>query len=255
MALLADTGPVSFEEAITSRVWRDAMLEEIKSIEKNNTWELVSLPVEKTPIVVKWIFKLKLKPDGTIAKHKARLVAKGFMQKEGLDYSKVFAPMARLETIRLLVALASWKGCILWQLDVKSTFLNGLFEEEVFVTQPPGFTNKGSEDKVLRLKKTLYGQKQAPRVWNRRIDSFLAKTRFHKCSVEHGMYVKQLSQKARNLYICLYVDDLLITGSSASEIEALKENLKGEYEKTDLGVLSYFLGLKFQKHDCGLFMH
>ena len=92
MALLADTGPVSFEEAITSRVWRDAMLEEIKSIEKNNTWELVSLPAEKTPIVVKWIFKLKLKLDGTIAKHKARLVAKGFMQKEVLGMLHVYLP-------------------------------------------------------------------------------------------------------------------------------------------------------------------
>lgn len=163
--------------------------------------------------------------------------------------------MARLETIRLLVALANWKRWILWQLDVKSAFLNGPLEEEVFVTQPPSFINKGSEDKVLRLKKALYGLKQAPRAWNRRIDSFLAKTGFHKCSVEHGMYVKQLSQKVGNLYICLYVDDLLITGSSASEIEALKESLKGEFEMTDLGVLSYFLGLEFQKHDCGLFMH
>ena len=105
------------------------------------------------------------------------------------------------------------------------------------------------------MKKALYGLKQAPRAWNRRIDSFLAKTGFHKCSVEHGMYVKQLSQKVGNLYICRYVDDLLITGSSASEIEALKESLKGEFEMTDLGVLSYFLGLEFQKHDCGLFMH
>lgn len=133
MALLADTEPVSFEEAITSSVWRDAMLEEIKSIEKNNTWELVSLPAEKTPTAVKWIFKLKLKSDGTIAKHKARLVAKGFMQKEGLDYSEVFSLVARFETIRLLVALASWKGWILWQLDENHHSLMPL-RRKVFVT-------------------------------------------------------------------------------------------------------------------------
>ncbi|XP_019455196.1 PREDICTED: uncharacterized protein LOC109356328 [Lupinus angustifolius] len=129
-------------------------------------------------IAVKSIYKLKLKPDGTIAKHKARLVAKGFMQKEGIDYSEVFAPIARLEIVRLIVALASWKKWKLWQLDVKSAFLNGPLEEVVFVNQPPGFINKGNEGKVLRLKKALYGLKQAPRAWNKRIDKFLSDSGF-----------------------------------------------------------------------------
>ena len=108
LVLLADAEPLSFEEAISDGKWREAMNEEIKSIERNGTWELVNLPINKTPIAVKWVFKVKLKPDGTVAKYKARLVAKGFMQKEGLDYSEVFAPVARLETVRLLVAIASW---------------------------------------------------------------------------------------------------------------------------------------------------
>ena len=112
---------------------------------------------------MKWVFKVKLKPDGIVAKHKARLVARGFLQRAGLDYSEVFAPVARLETIRLVIALAHSRDWPLYQLDVKSAFLNGTLEEEVFVKQPPRFKIKGEEDKVFRLYKTLYGLKQAPR--------------------------------------------------------------------------------------------
>jgi len=254
MALLADSEPVHFEEAIRSDIWRAAMIEEIKSIEKNDTWELVSLPAKKTPISVKWVFKTKLKSDGTVAKHKARLVAKGFMQKEGIDYSEIFAPVARLETVRMIVALATWKNWKLWHLDVKSAFLNGPLEEEVFVVQPPGFINKGHEDKVLRLKKALYGLKQAPRAWNKRIDSFLSGCGFQKCLVEHGVYVKSLNH-SDILFLCLYVDDLLITGSTTAGIDKLKQDLKGEFEMSDMGTLSYFLGLEFVQTDQGLFMH
>ena len=124
---------------------------------------------------MKWVFKLKLKPDGSVAKHKARLVARGFLQRAGLDYSEVFAPVARLETIRLVIALAHNRDWSLYQLDVKSAFLNGTLEEEVFVKQPPGFEIKGKEDKVFRLHKALYGLKQAPRAWNKRINFFLIK--------------------------------------------------------------------------------
>ena len=115
--------------------------------------------MNKKPIDVKWVFKLKFNPDGTISKRKERLVARGFLQRKGLDYSEVFAPMAIIETIRLVVALTSGKGWPMFQLDVKSTFLNGPLEEEVYVTQPLGFEIKGSENKVYRLRKALYGLK------------------------------------------------------------------------------------------------
>lgn len=212
------------------------------------------MPATKVPLSVKWVFKTKLKPDGTVAKHKARLVAKGFMQQEGLDYIEVFAPVARLETVRLLVALATWKKWMMWQLDVKSAFLNGPLEEEVFVKQPPGFSVPGNAHKVYKLKKALYGLKQAPRAWNRRIDSFLTHAGFQKCTVEHGLYVKALPNHGV-LYLCLYVDDLLLTGSSVEGIEALKTHLKSEFEMSDLGTLAYFLGLEFQKTHRGLLMH
>ena len=163
IALLANAEPVSIDEALKRKIWKEAMLEELKSIKKNETWELVKLPANKMPIDVKWVFQTKLNPDGTIAKYKARLVARGFMQTERIDFSEVFAPVARLETVRLVVAIATLKNWNIWQLDVKSAFLNGSLEEEVYVTQPPGFVIEGSEDKVYRLRKALYGLRQAPR--------------------------------------------------------------------------------------------
>ena len=212
------------------------------------------MPPNKSPIDVKWVFKVKLKPDGTVAKHKARLVARGFLQRAGLDYLEVFPPVARLETIRLVIALAHSRDWPLYQLDVKSTFLNGTLEEEVFVKQPPGFEIKGEEDKVFRLYKALYGLKQAPRAWNKRIDSFLVKQGFHKCEKEYGVYVKK-SDKDDLIIMCLYVDDLLITGSNQIHIERFKRSLKFEFKMTNLGILSYFLGIEFKEAKGLLIIH
>ena len=135
----------------------------LEMIEKNNTWELVERPADKPVIGVKWVFKTKLNLDGTVQKHKARLVAKGYAQKPGIDYNETFAPVARLDTIRTLIALAAQKGWMLFQLDVKSAFLNGVLDEEVHVEQPEGFELKNAGHKIYKLRKALYGLKQAPR--------------------------------------------------------------------------------------------
>jgi hypothetical protein len=174
-ALLAGSEPLNYIEALSNLKWKQAMIEELASIKKNQTWELVELPSNKKAIQVKWVFKLKLNPDGTIAKYKARLVARGFLQREWLDYSEVYSPVARIETVRLVVAVATAREWPMYHLDVKSAFLNGPLEELVFVTQPPGFIIEGKENMVYRLKKALYGLKQAPRAWNKRIDVFLQK--------------------------------------------------------------------------------
>lgn len=144
---------------------------------------MVNLPSNKRAIEVKWVFKTKFKPSGEVAKHKARLAAKGFLQKPGLDFNEVYAPVARIETVRLIVAIASMRKWTLSQLDVKSAFLNGPLEEEVYTRQPPGYVKKGMEDKVMKLNKALYGLKQAPRAWNRRVDSFLQGVEF--CEMHH----------------------------------------------------------------------
>lgn len=254
LALYADAEPVSFEEALKNDKWVNAMKEELKSIEKNHTWQLMELPKLKRPIAVKWVFKVKRNPAGEVVKHKARLVAKGFLQKEGVDYGEIFAPVARIETVRLVVAIASMKGWSMYQFDVKSAFLNGPLEEEVFVKQPPGFEVAGHEGKVYKLKKALYGLKQAPRAWNKKIDSVLIQIGFSKCISEHGVYVRG-ENESDLVILCLYVDDLLITGNNKIGIDKVKQLLKNQFEMTDLGSLSYFLGIEFKETEAGIVMH
>ncbi|CAL2225181.1 unnamed protein product [Prunus armeniaca] len=166
------------------------MENEIEMIKKNKTWELVDRPTDKPVIGVKWIYKTKLNLDGTVQKNKARLVAKGYSQKPGIDFNETFAPVARLDTIRTLVALAAQKGWKLFQLDVKSTFLNGVLHEEVYVDQPPGFMVKNKEYRVYRLKKALYGLKQAPIAWYEEINSYFTKAGFQRSPSEATLYVK-----------------------------------------------------------------
>ncbi|WJX60656.1 hypothetical protein P8452_45840 [Trifolium repens] len=253
-AMLADTEPLDVKAALKSKVWKEAMNEELRSIEKNKTWDLCNLPSDKKAIDVKWVYKAKQNPEGKIIKYKARLVAKGFLQRQGLDYDEVFSPVARHETIRLVIALACSRRWPLFHLDVKSAFLNGPLEEDVYVKQPPGFELKGKEDKVLKLHKALYGLKQAPRAWNKRIDNFLVMQGFRKCSVEYGVYVKKSDDK-HMLIICLYVDDLLVTGSSLIEIKNFKSQMQSEFEMTDLGKLTYFLGMELLETSRGIILH
>ena len=146
---------------------------------------------------------------------------KGFLHKKGINYNEVFALVARLETVRMIVAVASNRGWPMYQMDVKSAFLNGCLEEKVYILQPPGFEKEKHEDKVYSLKKALYGLKQSPRAWNMRIDGVLAKQKFNKCKTEHGVYVRA-NCPTNLLLVCLYIDDLLVTGSSEKEIQAFK---------------------------------
>jgi len=201
--------PNYYEEASKQEVWVKAMEEEVKMIEKNNTWELVNCPQGKDIIGLKWVYKTKLNSDGTIQKHKARLVTKGYSQQPGINYNETFAPVARLDTIRALIALAAQKGWNIYQLDVKSAFLNGMLEEEIYVEQPQGFINKGNEGKVLRLKKALYDLKQAPRAWYSKIDQYFIDQGFRRSKSETTLYIK--SQGQYHFIVSLYVDDLIYT--------------------------------------------
>ena len=140
--LLSGCEPVSFDQAVQDEKWKKAMEEEISSIEKNQTWEIATLPEKHKAIGVKWIFKAKKNARGEIEKYKARLVAKGYSQRAGIDYDEVFAPVARLESIRLIISMAAQNGWPIHQMDVKSAFLNGLLEEEVYINQPPGYNSE-----------------------------------------------------------------------------------------------------------------
>ena len=149
--------------ALTDESWINAMHEELENFERNKVWTLVEPPSGHNIIGTKWVFKNKQNEDGLIVRNKARLVAQGFTQVEGLDFDETFAPVARIEAIRLLLAFAASKGFKLYQMDVKSAFLNGFIQEEVYVKQPPGFENPDFPNHVFKLSKALYGLKQAPR--------------------------------------------------------------------------------------------
>ncbi|KAL5836713.1 hypothetical protein ACOSQ3_013882 [Xanthoceras sorbifolium] len=149
-ALFSDCDPTVFETAVKETKWRKAMDEEITAIERNNTWELTDRPRGHKTIVVKWVYKTKLKENGEVDKYKARLVAKGYKEKFGVDYKEVFAPVARHDTIRLVIALATQNSWPIFQLDVKSAFLHGNLEEQVYINQPPGYVKAENEHKVYK---------------------------------------------------------------------------------------------------------
>ncbi|KAE8707741.1 hypothetical protein F3Y22_tig00110377pilonHSYRG00343 [Hibiscus syriacus] len=228
------------------------MDEEIKAIEKNDTCELTSLLKGHKAIGVKWVYKTKQNAKGEIERHKARLVAKGYSQKAGIDYDEVFAPIARLETIRLIISLAAQNKWKIQQMDVKSFFLNGVLEEEVYIQQPSGNEVKGNEDKVLKLKKALYGLKQAPRAWNSRIDKYFQENGFNKCPYEHALYTKNKDEDI--LIVCLYVDDLIFTGSNPSMFNQFKDVMMKEFEMTDMGLMAYYLGIEVKQQNDGIFI-
>jgi len=237
--------PATFEEARREDCWRQAMKEEMASIEQNGTWKLVNLPNGHRPIGVKWVFKVKRDEAGTIVKHKARLVAKGYIQQEGVDFDEVFAPVARMESIWMLLAVAAREGWLVHHMDVKSAFLNGDLQEEVYVRQPPGFVAAGHEGKVLKLQKALYGLRQAPRAWNMKLDASLRKLGFKRCVSEHGMYTRGAGKT--RVVVGVYVDDLIITGASPEDISAFKEEMCQLFRMSDLGLLSYYLGIEVKQ--------
>lgn len=183
---------------------------EIDSINKNKTWKLTTLPNNQKAIGLKWVFKTKRDASGKIIKHKARLVAKGYVQQHGIDFDEVFAPVERIETVRLILALAAYNDWEVHHLDVKSAFLHGELKEEVYVSQPEGFVKPENEGKVYKLSKALYGLRQAPRAWNVKLDHTLKSLGFQKCSLEQAVYTKR--NETSTLLIGVYVDDLIVTG-------------------------------------------
>lgn len=235
--------PVHYEDAVKDDRWKKAMDLEIQAIEKNQTWRLVDLPQGAKCIGVKWVFKTKLNERGEVVKHKARLVVRGYAQEYGVDYVEVYAPVARMDTIRLIIALAAQRGWTIHQMDVKSAFLHGVLEEDVYVQQPQGYLVKNHEQKVYKLQKALYGLKQAPRAWFSRIEAYFIKEGFTKSSSEHTLFLK-IAPDNRMLFVNIYVDDLLYTGNDEIMLEEFKNSMKKEFEMTDLGKMKYFLGIE-----------
>ncbi|WVZ81171.1 hypothetical protein U9M48_028582 [Paspalum notatum var. saurae] len=229
------------------------MHEELENFERNHVWDLVEPPPNCRPIGTKWVFKNKQGEDGMVVRNKARFVAQGFCQKEGIDYEETFAPVARLEAIRILLAFSASKGFKLQQMDVKSAFLNRFIEEEVYVRQPPGFEGARFPDRVYKLRKALYGLKQAPRAWYARLKSFLLKSGFVMGSIDKTLFL--LSRGGDTLIVQIFIDDIIFGGSSHALVSSFAEQMGREFEMSLMGELQFFLGLQIKQNPEGTFVH
>jgi transposase InsO family protein len=252
-AFVASFEPRDVGHALSDSNWVNAMHEELENFERNQVWVLVDPPFSCKPIGTKWVFKNKQGEDGLVVRNKARLVAQGFCQKEGIDYGETFAPVARLEAIRILLAFAASRGFKLYQMDVKSAFLNGYIEEEVYVKQPPGFEHPKFPNHVFKLQKALYGLKQAPRAWYARLKTFLLENGFKMGSVDKTLFL--LRQGNDSLIVQIYVDDIIFGGSSHFLVAKFAESMSKEFEMSMMGELTFFLGLQIKQTQEGTFVH
>ncbi|KAF5805700.1 putative RNA-directed DNA polymerase [Helianthus annuus] len=246
---VTNSQPGSSQANSTDEKWRNAMQQEIKALEKNGTWTLEELPEGKRPTDSKWVYKTKFKSDGEVERYKARLVAKGFTQMEGVDYHETFAPVAKLVTVRTLLAVATKKDWIIHQLDVNNAFLHGDLDEEVYMKIPKGFEKEG-ETRVCRLRKSLYGLKQASRNWYKRLTSFLLSLNFKQSKADYSLFTYQ--KAGIYVAILIYVDDVIIVGDNSKKIQQIKQQLDDEFSIKDLGPLKYFLGIEVAKTKDGL---
>lgn len=221
--------------------WMEAMEKEMKSLHENRVWELVKLPVGRKPVGSKWVFKLKTDEDGNIERYKARLVAQGYTQKFGMDYDETFCPVARLESVRTLMALSVQHKLHLHQIDVTTAFLNGNLEEEVYMRQPEGFVKPGQEHLVCKLKRSLYGLKQAPRCWNMALHSLLKELNFVQLESDPCIYRASNGEK---FFLGVYVDDILMVAKNEARLADVKKCLSEKFDIKDLGRLHHFLGMK-----------
>ena len=224
----------------------EAMNEEIKCLNNNNTWDLVDLPESRRAVGSKWVFKKKLDENNQVISHKARLVAQGFSQKYGTDYDEVFAPVTRSSTFRMLLAVSAKRKYIVKQFDIKSAFLNGELKEEIYLKQPPGFQ---INNQVYRLKKSLYGLKQAARVWNSTIHQVFIENNFEQSQIDKCLYIKHSGSKF--CYIIIHVDDILIAGSDTDIVNQIQVKLSNKFQIKDLGHIKYFLGIQIKQDKNG----
>lgn len=253
LALLGDSTldtPSTFQEAMRSPQkdeWTQAIESELESLKTNETWELVKPPKDKNVIGNKWVFRIKTDESGNPSKFKARLVAKGYSQIKNEDYTDIFAPVVKLSTVRTLLSIANHSNLIVESMDVKTAFLNGFLDEELYMKQPEGCEDPSKPQLVCKLKRSLYGLKQAPRAWNRRFHQFMQKQKFQQSKNDYCLYSRCSGNS--KLYLLLYVDDILIIGDSKDEVQKFKNCLSETFQMTDLGPLSNFLGIQIKRNE------
>ncbi|GJR97368.1 retrovirus-related pol polyprotein from transposon TNT 1-94 [Tanacetum coccineum] len=252
-AFLTSVEPKNYKDALTQACWIEAMQEELHEFERLEVWELVPPPDKAFVITLKWIYKVKLDELGGILKNKARLVARGYRQEEGIDFEESFAPVARLEAIRIFLAFAAHMNMVVYQMDVKTAFLNGNLREEVYVSQPDGFVDPDKPNYVYKLKKALYGLKQAPRAWYDMLSSFLISNDFSKGSVDPTLFIRREGKEL--LLVQIYVDDIIFAASTPELCDLFAKIMCSKFKMSMMGKISFFLGLQISQSPRGIFIN
>lgn len=243
--------PLTYEEAMNgeeARLWKKAADKEMNSLIENNTWTLVKLPEGKTAIGAKWVFKKKINKEGEVERYKARFCAKGYSQEKGIDYNETFAPVLKYKSLRIILAIAAIRDLELSQMDVETAFLNAEIKEEVYMEQPEGY-EKGGENIVCKLNKTLYGTKQAPNEWNHELSDFIVSLGFKRCRSDTCVYMKT-SKTGKTIIVAIFVDDIISAYSIEDEQEWLQYKAKflKAFKIKDLGIAEWILGIRITRN-------
>ncbi|GJX34366.1 putative ribonuclease H-like domain-containing protein [Tanacetum coccineum] len=244
--------PKKIAEALQDDSWVQAMQEELLQFKLQQVWVLVDLPHGMKVIGTKWVYRNKRDERGVVVRNKARLVAQGYTQEEGIDYDEVFAPVARIEAIRLFLAFASFMGFIVYQMDVKSAFLYGTIDEEVYVSQPPGFVDPDHPTKVYKVVKALYGLHQAPRAWYATLSTFLEKHGYKRGTIDKTLFIKR--DKKDIMLVQVYVDDIIFGSTNKSWCDEFEALMKSRFQMSSMGELTFFLGLQVKQNKGGIFI-
>ncbi|GJU26217.1 retrovirus-related pol polyprotein from transposon TNT 1-94 [Tanacetum coccineum] len=245
--------PKTIKEAMADSAWIEAMQEELHQFDRLQVWELVDKPFGKNVIKLKWLWKNKKDEDQTVIRNKARLVAKGYAQEEGIDFEESFALVARLEAVRIFVAYAAHKSFPIYQMDVKTTFLNGPLKEEVYVAQPDGFVDPDHPEKVYRLRKALYGLKQAPRAWYDELSNFLMSKGFTKGTIDPTLFTIRYGEDI--LLVQIYVDDIIFGSTNPKFSKRFEKLMHSRFEMSLMGEMKFFLGLQIHQSPRGIFIN
>lgn len=222
------------------------MQEEFDALTCNNTWSLVPSSQAQNLVGCKWVYRTKYKPNGSVDRLKARLVAKGFHQRPGIDYRETFSPVLKPATLRLILSLAVSNAWPLRQLDINNAFLQGTLHEDVYISQPPGFVDPSNPTHVCKLNKALYGLRQASRAWYDELKTYLISLGFKSTISDSSLFI--LKHNTFLILVLVYVDDIIVTGSSPKHISTFISYLASKFSLKDLGSLSYFLGVEVIPH-------
>ncbi|KAJ9563084.1 hypothetical protein OSB04_008244 [Centaurea solstitialis] len=254
LLVTSDISPIprSTAQAMCDPHWRAAMDAEMAAILSNYTWDLVPKPSDANIVGNRWLFRHKFDSNGQLERYKARLVAQGFSQQPGLDFDDTFSPVVKPATIRTVLSISISRNWPIHQLDVKNAFLHGDLTETVYMRQPPGYVNSSFPDHVCRLRKALYGLKQAPRAWYHRFAVYLSSLGFLSSKTDTSLFTYH--RGSDTIYLLLYVDDIILTASSPTLISMVISKLSSEFPMSDLGPLSFFLGIAASRSKSGLFL-